>query len=47
MRFITILEVPSMSEVRYERILRKAGHHTLWETPQQILELVVDVIAVS
>lgn len=47
MRFIAVLEVPLTNEVRYVRTLRKAGHHTLWGTPQQILDLVVDVIAVS
>lgn len=47
MRFIAVLEVPSTSEVRYEKTLKKAGHHPLWGTSQCLLELVVDVIAVS
>src|ERR1044071_5984740 len=41
--FIAELELPDSDEVRWERTLASAGHHTVWARPSVLLACVVRV----
>jgi hypothetical protein len=45
-RFIAELELPDGNEVRVERTLASAGHHTVWAEPSFLLTCVVRVQSV-
>jgi len=42
-QFIAQIDVPSSSEIRYERTTHQRGHYTLWGEPNTLLTLVVTV----
>ncbi len=44
--FIATIVIPDDSRIRYERTGRSEGHHTLWGTPNDLLQCVVAVESV-
>ena len=41
--FIAIIQIDEGSPIRVERTLSRPGHHTLWASPEVLLEAVVNV----
>lgn len=41
--YIVVLRVPIDGTIRFQRTLKEDGHHTIWETPEQLSSLVVSV----